>query len=303
MNLRDLHYFIKLAELKHFGKTAEACFVSQPTLSMQIKKLEDELGVALFERQKKQVILTDAAKTLLPFAENMLSNLDLMKKSAQSLKDPLSGSITLSAIESLAPYLLPHLMPQLSKKFPDIKWRLQEGKTDQLLEQLHKGQIDIALLALPIPDQQLKTIPLFKEEFYVAIGSEHRFYKLKQPLSLAKLTKEPLLLLEEGHCLRDQALELCHIPQNEQNDYRAASLETLRYTVAHHNQLTIMPLLACMSTQGLMYLPIKDNKATRDIALVYRQSTTNEALIKQIAQAIQIIITPRLDKLSKHLKA
>lgn len=297
MNLRDFDYFIKLADHKHFGKAADACFVSQPTLSMQIKKLEDELGVTLFERQKKQVILTEAGKELLAYAQSILNTVSSMKKAAQNLNDPLSGSITLSAIQSLAPYLLPHLMPALSKQFPHIKWRLQEGKTDQLLEQLRKGEIDAALLALPIPDHQLKAIPLFKEPFYVAVGSEHPLYKTKTPLSLKKLEHEPWLLLEEGHCLRDQALELCQITQNTQNDYRAASLETLRYTIAHHDGITLMPQLACMPTKGLKYLPLKESSAQREIALVYRQSAANHVLLATIAESIQATIKSRLAKL------
>jgi LysR family hydrogen peroxide-inducible transcriptional activator len=302
MNLRDFDYFIKLADLKHFGRAADACFVSQPTLSMQIKKLEDELGVTLFERQKKQVILTEAGKELLPYAQSTLNTVSSMKKAAQSLNNPLSGSITLSAIQSLAPYLLPHLMPALSKSFPYIKWRLQEGKTDQLLEQLHKGDIDAALLALPIPSHQLEIIPLFKEPFSVAIGSEHPLYKSKAFLSLKKLEQEPWLLLEEGHCLRDQALELCHMNQSTQNDYRAASLETLRYTVAHHDGMTLMPLLACLPTKGLKYIPLKDASAQREIALVYRKSAANAALLKTIAESIQKNIQPRLNNLKTKLK-
>jgi len=302
MNLRDFDYFIKLADLKHFGKAADACFVSQPTLSMQIKKLEGELGVVLFERQKKQVILTEAGKELLSYAKSVLNTVSSMKKAAQALNDPLSGSITLSAIQSLAPYLLPHLMPKLSKAFPQIKWRLQEGKTDQLLEQLNKGEIDAALLALPIPQHQLAIKPLFKEPFYAAIGAEHPLYKNKSVLTLSKLEQEPFLLLEEGHCLRDQALDLCQLSQSAQNDYRAASLETLRYTIAHHDGLTLMPQLACLSTKGLKYLPIKDASAQREIAMVYRQSATNSPLLDNIAKTIQQAIQPRLNDLNAKLK-
>ena len=287
MNLRDLDYFTKLADIKHFGKSADACFVSQPTLSMQIKKLEDELMITLFERQKKQVILTKAGHELLHYAQLILKNVSAMKQAAESLNNPLSGSITLSAIESLAPYLLPHIMPALSKNFPNIQWRLQEGKTDDLLAQLHKGQVDAALVALPVLDQTLETILLFEEPFYIAVGSKHSLYKTKIPQSLKKLEYEPWLLLAEGHCLRDQALALCSIKQTTRNDYRAASLETLRYTIAHHDGITLMPKLACIPTKGLAYIPLKDAHAQREIALAYRKSAPNAALLQAIAEIIQ----------------
>jgi LysR family hydrogen peroxide-inducible transcriptional activator len=287
MNLRDLNYFSKLAEIKHFKKAADACFVSQPTLSMQIKKLEDELMITLFERQKKQVILTQAGRELLNYAHLILKNVSAMKQAAHALSNPLSGSITLSAIESLAPYLLPHVMPTLSKSFPNIQWRLQEGKTDDLLAQLHKGQMDAALLALPIPDDTLESIVLFQEPFYIAVGSKHPLYKTKTPQSLKQLEDEPWLLLEEGHCLRDQALALCRIARTTGNDYRAASLETLRYTIAHHDGITLMPKLACLPTKGLAYIPLKDAHAQREIALVYRKSAPNAALLQAIADLIR----------------
>jgi LysR family hydrogen peroxide-inducible transcriptional activator len=290
MNLRDLQYFIQLADLKHFRKTAEVCFVSQPTLSMQIKKLEDELEVTLFERQKKQVLLTRAGQELLTYAQSIVNTVSAMKQAAHTLNHPLSGSITLSAIESLAPYLLPHVMPALSKKFPNIQWRLQEGKTDQLLNQLHKGDIDAALLALPIPAHSLEMITIFKEPFYMAVGSLHPLYNTKTPQSLKKLENEPWLLLEEGHCLRDQALALCRITRTTGNDYRAASLETLRYTIAHHEGITLMPKLACLPTKGLAYIPLKDAHAQREIALAYRKSAPNSALLQSIAETIKIAL-------------
>ena len=244
MNLRDLKYLVALADLRHFGKAADACFVSQPTLSTQIRKLEDELGVALVERAPRKVMLTAAGQDVVLRARRIVAEVEQMKESARRSRDPESGSMRLGVFPTLGPYLLPHIVPQLRERFPQLELLLVEEKSDVLLQRLRDGKLDAALLALPVHDEQLHAELLFEEPFVFAAPQRHPL-AARASVSMAQLSDETLLLLEDGHCLRDQALDVCRLSgANEKSGFRATSLETLRQMVAAGVGVTLLPALS-----------------------------------------------------------
>lgn len=288
MNLRDLHYLVTTADLLHFGRAAEACHVSQPTLSMQLKKLEGELGVQLFERTNKQVMLTPIGGEVVARARHVLSEVGQMKQLAQNSRDPLAGELRLGLFPTLAPYLLPSLMPKLTAAFPKLDMLLVEEKTPTLIAQLEAGHIDAALLAMPVDSDSLAHAPLFVEPFLLAVATTHALAKRKS-VRLDELRNESVLLLEDGHCLRDQALEVCHrLGIGEANHFRATSLETLRHMVAGGNAVTLMPKLATQEDSAtLRYIPFAASPPSRHIALYWRKSSARTPLFTAMAQQIR----------------
>jgi len=247
MNLRDLKYIIAVAEHHHFGKAAERCFVSQPTLSGQIKKLEEELGVTIFERSNRSVEITPVGRDILNHARQIIEQADLIQQLARAQQDPLAGSLRIGAMPTLSPYLMPLILIPLRKQYPQMKLVLSEELTDTLLERLRHHEIDAALLATPVEDQDLETMPLFDEPFWIAYPRKHTFYA-KDKITRRDLDKENILLLAEGHCLAKQAMVVCHIKerqtQGEFADLRAASLETLIQLVSAGFGVTLVPALA-----------------------------------------------------------
>jgi LysR family hydrogen peroxide-inducible transcriptional activator len=202
MNLRDLQYLVALADHRHFGRAAAASFVSQPTLSTQIRKLEEELGVALVERAPRKVMLTPAGREVAERARRVLAEVAQMKEGARRSQDPEAGSVRLGIFPTLGPYLLPHVVAAVRERFPRLELLLVEEKTPVLLERLHAGKLDAALLALPLHDDQLHVEFLFEEPFLLAVPAQHRLAG-KHALAIGDLADERLLLLEDGHCLRD----------------------------------------------------------------------------------------------------
>lgn len=286
MNLRDLHYLVTVADTLHFGQAAKRCHVSQPTLSMQLKKLEDTLGVQLFERSNKQVLLTPVGSGIVTRARQILIEVEQMKQFAQSSRDPFSGILKLGLFPTLAPYILPSLMPKLQAEFPQLSILLTEEKTPALITQLESGEIDAALLALPIYSDALEGTPLFEEPFLLAVGASHPLAKRKS-VTLAELRQETLLLLEDGHCLRDQALEVCHLMGiNEASDFRATSLETLRHMVATSHAATLMPKLATLQDKIARYIPFTEDAPSRRIGLIWRKSSARGTLFTAMAKLI-----------------
>ena len=279
MNLRDLKYVIAVAETRHFGRAAERCFVSQPTLSGQIKKLEEELGVAIFERSNRSVDITPFGEAILVHARQMMEQAEVIQQLALASRDPLAGPLRIGAIPTLSPYLMPLILLPLKKQHPQMKLVLSEELTDTLLQRLHNHEIDAALLATAVDDPGLISIPLFDEPFWVAYPREHAFYE-KQKITLRDLDRENLLLLSEGHCLARQAMDICHIANREQQgemaDLRAASLETLIQLVRAGSGITLVPALAMQASwasgSGIVAQPLKIAHASRRVALVYRQS-------------------------------
>lgn len=290
MNLRDLQYLVAVAEHRHFGKAAKVCFVSQPALSMQIKKLEDTLGLPLLERNTKTVLLTKTGETIAAYAKNILLQVKEMQEFAKQAKDPYSGTLNLGIIPTLAPYLLPHIMPALGKAFPKLVFHLVEEQTAYLLEKLKQGKLDAAILALPITDNELTTTALFEEDFMLATPVNDQLAK-RNKIKTSDLENRTLLLLEEGHCMRDQALMLCHkIHATEETNFRATSLETLRHMVIAKTGITLMPKLACLSNHNIAYIPFCTPKPTRQIGLVRRTTSTKIILLNDLADQIKKVI-------------
>jgi LysR family transcriptional regulator, hydrogen peroxide-inducible genes activator len=291
MNLRDLRYFVALADTRHFGKAAERSFVSQPTLSAQIKKLETYLGVQLIERQPRKVTLTEMGARILPLARSILQESDEIVSLARNDHDPLSGKLKVALIPTIGPYLLPLIARKLRKQLPRLKVMLYEYQTQPLLEKLRAGDIDLGILALPVPLDGLEARALYDEDFTLAVPSNSPLAK-RSNVKLDDLSGETLLLLEDGHCLRDQALDVCsRIDVKESEDYRATSLETLRQMVAAGLGITLLPKLATRgpfgSGQGLTVKEFSRPVPSRSIGAVWRKSTARTDAIKAVCAAIQ----------------
>lgn len=287
MNLRDLHYLVAVAEHLHFGKAALAVHVSQPTLSMQLKKLEETLGVQLFERSNKRVMLTAIGQELVVRAQRILHEVEQMRAVAQSGHDLEAGTLRLGIFPTLAPYLLPTLMPLLTQHFPRLVLQLVEERTPELMAQLKSGALDAALLALPIAIDGLVAAPLFNEPFLLAVARHHPLAHHKT-VTARDMQGETVLLLEDGHCLRDQALAVCHLAGvGESSSFRATSLETLRHMVAASNAITLIPKLATRLDDPLMrYIPFKTNAPSRSIGLVWRTTNARGPLFAAMAKQI-----------------
>jgi LysR family hydrogen peroxide-inducible transcriptional activator len=290
MNLRDLKYLVALAEHRHFRKASEACFISQPALSMQIKKLEESLGVQLLERTTKSVFLTDIGLTIADRARHILTNVEEMQEMAKSAKDPYSGELKLGIFPTLAPYLLPHIIPHLSSFFPKLAFYLIEEKTGSLIKKLKQGKLDAAILALPVAESEFLEIPLFEEEFLLTVPNSHEFAKRKF-ITTSNLDNQTLFLLEEGHCMRDQTLNFCHrVSASENKRFRATSLETLRHIISTGLGITLMPALAMKPKDTVSYIPFQSPKPKRKIGLCARTSSGKQVLFGEIACQIRKIM-------------
>lgn len=287
MTLRELEYLVALAKYRHFGRAAEACLVSQPTLSAQIKKLEDELGVALVERDSRGVILTSYGHETAARARKILLEIQQLKESVEQNQNPEAGTIRLGAFPTLGPYLLPHVVSPARQRFPDLEFLLIEEKSTSLLARLREGEIDAAILALPIADNQLRTEFLFEERFLLAVPNSHPFAR-RSSIGIGELEDHDLMLLEDGHCLRDQALEVCGFSgATERSSFRATSLETLRQMVSADVGITLLPELATLNqgtlATGIHLLNFSDSRPSRQIALCWRKSSAREPLFLKLA--------------------
>ena len=287
MNFRDLRYLVALADHKHFGRAATASFVSQPTLSTQIRKLEDELGVSLVERAPRRVMLTPIGRDIAERARKVIAEVEQMGEIARRSQDPEAGTVRLGIFPTLAPYLLPHVLPAVRKRFPRLELLLVEEKTDQILARLRDGRLDAGVLALPVHDDQLQVEPLFDEPFVLAVPQQHALAR-RGSLKLRDLDHQHLLLLEEGHCLRDQALDVCHMAGADERDgFRATSLETLRQMVAAGVGITLLPVLAVQPpvpvSTDIQLLPFQGEAPHRRIAMVWRRSSAMSGFLQQLA--------------------
>ncbi len=286
MNLRDLRYLVALADHKHFGRAAEASFVSQPTLSTQLKKFEDEIGMALVERNPRNVMLTEVGEAVVARARVILREVDEIKAIARRAKDPESGTVRLGIFPTLGPYLLPHVVPNIVARFPKLELILVEEKTEVLLRKLHEGDLDAAVLALPIHDDSLHAEFLFEEKFVLALNRQHPMARARR-VKLSDLAHESLLLLEDGHCLRDQALEVCQMAgAGERTGFRATSLETLRHMVSANVGMTLMPSLSVHApappTPNIALIPFAEPAPHRRIAMVWRRTSALTAFLHQL---------------------
>ena len=292
MNLRDLQYLVAVADHRHFGRAAEACFVSQPTLSTQVKKLETELGVQLVERSSRRAILTPAGAEVVVRARALLAEADHIRGIALRAQDPEAGSIRMGLFPTLAPYLLPHVVPRLHERFPKLELLLVEEKTEVVLQQLRDGILDVGVLALPVSEEHLHREDLFSEDFLLAVPADHPLAAGDGPVPISVLATEHVLLLEEGHCLRDQALSVCRLAgADERGGFRATSLETLRQMVAAGVGVTLLPELAVTPpvapSEAIALRRFEAPAPERDIALLWRKTSVYRDLLVKIAGVIR----------------
>lgn len=289
MNLRDLKYLVALADHRHFGRAAAACFVSQPTLSTQIRKLEDELGITLVERSPRKIMLTPTGQQVAERARRIVGDVEQMKEVARRSQDPEAGVVRLGLFPTLGPYLLPHVVPSIRRRFQQLELLLIEDKSDQLLARLRDGRLDAALLALPVHDEQMHAEPLFEEPFVLAVPVGHPL-AARTTITLDALADQRLLLLEDGHCLRDQALDVCHLAgAAEKSGFQGTSLETLRQMVAANVGVTLLPMLAVQppvaQSPDIRLIGFADPQPpSRRIAMVWRRSSAIAGFLQTLAQ-------------------
>lgn len=291
LKLKDLRYLVALADERHFGRAAQRSYVSQPTLSAQLKKLEDYLGVQLVERQPKQVTLTEAGEQIVARARRILEASDEVLALARSHRDPLAGKLRMALLPTIGPYLLPRVAREIHKALPRLELQLYEYQTAPMLEKLHTGQIDLGILALPVDMDGLEARQLYEEPFALAVPAQHRLAK-KKDVTVDDLKDETLLLLEDGHCLRDQALEVCsRVGMQEKQDFRATSLETLRQMVATGAGVTLLPELASRgaygSARGVVLRPFARPAPVRHVGAVWRKTTARKPAIEALCKVIE----------------
>jgi len=297
MNLRDLRYLVALADARHFGRAAENSHVSQPTLSAQIRKLEEQLGVQLIERQPRKVALTAVGERVVALARRVLHEVSDITELARESRDPLSGTLRVALIPTLGPYLLPIVMPRIRKLLPRLQLLLYEFQTAPLLERLRAGELDLGVLALGVDVAGLEVEPLYEEPFVLAAPGTHALAK-KAQVRAEDLSGETLLLLEDGHCLRDQALEVCsRVDVHEAGDFRGTSLETLRQMVAAGLGVTLLPELATegpfAAAKNLALRPFAKPAPRRTLAAVWRKSSSRGPAVRAVAGAIREALAAR----------
>lgn len=297
MNIRDLEYLVALAEYKHFRRAADACNVSQPTLSGQIRKLEDELGIILLERTSRKVLFTQSGLLLVEQAKQVLHEVKLLKEMASNQGKDMTGPLHIGVIPTVGPYLLPYIMPALKAAFPDLELFLYEAQTSQLLNKLETGHLDCAILASVPATESFIEVPLFNEKMMLAVAENHELSKEKS-VPIADLKGREVLMLDDGHCLRDQALGYCFTAGASENPhFKATSLEMLRNMIAANMGVTLMPELAVLnegSRQGVKYIPCTAPEPRRTIALIYRPGSPLRARYERIANAVKDAVKPIL---------
>jgi LysR family transcriptional regulator, hydrogen peroxide-inducible genes activator len=297
MTLQELRYVVALADAGHFGRAAEACFVSQSTLSTQIKKLEDYLGIALFDRSLKTVTLTPAGHEIVDSARHIIEEANRICELSKQTKDPMVRSIHLGVIPTLGPYYLPHALPLVHERFPKLRMLLREEMTPHLLAHLTEGKLDAGLLALPLPadDPAMETVALFCEPFFAAVPADHPLATAKE-IHIDELVHAGLFLLEEGHCLRNQALEACKLEGLENEEIRATSLETLRQMVSMGLGVTLIPALAGMQSHDVgtrvALRPLASPGASRIIGLVWRKRSPIAPTMESLAKFLKDKLPP-----------
>lgn len=290
MNLREFEYLVALADQRNFHRAARACNVSQPTMSAQIRKMEQELGVTLFERSPRNLILTAAGEMAVKRARSILNEVAQLRDEAARYAESGTRRLHLGVFPTLGPYLLPHVVPHFMQRFPQTEILLTEEKTGVLLRRLVDGQIDAALLALPVDDPHLTGRVLFHEPFRIAMPAGHPL-AAGDAVPLDALSSQRLMLLEEGHCLRDQALELCRYSgARELDEFRGTSLETLRQMVIAGMGVTLLPLLACLgpaASRDLAFLPLAHGNFGREIGLFWRKTSGAGDLMDELCDLVK----------------
>lgn len=294
MNLQQLEYILALDKHRHFAKAAEACFVTQPTLSMMIQKLEDELGIKLFDRKRQPIQPTEDGREIIERARQIVADVSRLKEYTKERKQDVSGEVRMAIIPTLAPYLLPLFLNSLMEKHPQLKVKIRELVTEDIISQLKKGELDIGVMATPVNEPTLKEHPVFYEEFFAYTADDEpiakKKYILPKDIDLSKLW-----LLEEGHCLRDQIFNLCELKKKDQQSdrlhYQAGSLETLKNLVDNNRGVTILPYLATLNLTKKQQTKIREfaqPKPVREISLVVSQNFPRKKIIEAIKSEIEM---------------
>ncbi len=317
MTLTELKYIVAVARERHFGKAADACYVSQPTLSVAVKKIEEELDVKLFERSANEVTVTPLGEKIVRQAQSVLEQAAAIKEIAKRGKDPLAGPLTLGLIYTIGPYLLPDLVRKMITMSPQMPLILQENFTVKLLELLRTGEIDCAILAEPFPDAGLAIAPLYDEPFLAAVPTSHPL-AAQNHVSTEELKRETMLLLGSGHCFRDHVLEVCpefaRFSSNTdgiRRSFEGSSLETIKHMVAAGMGVTLVPRLSVPKEAlavkprrkrdedpYIRYLPFEGDPPKRRVVLAWRRSFTRYEAIAALRNAIYACELPGVDRLS-----
>ncbi len=312
MTLTELRYIVAVARERHFGRAAEGCFVSQPTLSVAIRKLEEELDVKLFERGSSEVSITPVGQEIVEQAQRVLEQASAIREIAKRGKDPLAGPLRLGVIFTIAPYLLPPLVRALIEATPQMPLLLQEQLTVRLLDMLRNGELDAAILAEPFPDHGLDVAPLYDEPFVVAVPPGHRLAR-GTPVRSEAIKDETMLLLGTGHCFRDHVLEVCpefarFSPSSEgmRRSFEGSSLETIKHMVASGMGITILPRTSVPQSAdraqlgvpgAIQYVPFSEPVPSRRVVLAWRKSYTRLQAIDALRRAVLACPLPGVDKL------
>lgn len=290
MNIRDLEYFVALAEYRHFRKAADSCNVSQPTLSGQVRKLEDELGVMLLERTSRKVLFTQTGLMLVEQAREVLRNVQIFREMASKQGEDMSGPMHIGLIPTVAPYLLPHIISLLHEAYPQLELYLHEAQTNIIVSQLEQGKLDCAILAAVKETESFIELPLFHEPMCLAASIDNPLCKEKS-VKLSSLKGEKFLMLEDGHCLRDHAMGYCFQAGIEEDKrFRATSLETLRSMISAGRGITLFPELAAPKERvrdNVCYIPCTDPVPSREMVLIYRPGSPLRSRYEQIAKTIK----------------
>jgi len=294
MTLTELRYIVAVARERHFGRAAEACFVSQPTLSVAIKKLEEELDVKIFERGSTEVTMTALGEAIVRQAQQVIEQAAAIKEIAQRGKDPLAGPLRLGIIYTIGPYLLPELVRHAIELSPQMPLVLQENFTVKLLDMLRTGELDCAIMAEPFPDAGLAVAPLYDEPFMVAVPKTHALARRKS-ISSQELKQETMLLLGTGHCFRDQVLEVCpefarfsSDAEGIRKSFEGSSLETIKHMVASGMGITVVPRLSVPreAQPHLKFIPFEAPVPSRRVVLAWRRSFTRYEAIAALRNAV-----------------
>jgi LysR family hydrogen peroxide-inducible transcriptional activator len=288
LNIRDLQYLVAVHDLNNFSKAAERCFVSQPTLSGQLKKLEEELGSPLMERSTRQVLFTDLGEKVVQQARGVLLSIDHIRDLARQSDDIMAGDLHIGLIPTVGPFLLPIIMPALSESFPKLNLFLYELQTDTLIDKLLKGELDAAVLAKLDWDHPVRELALYSETMNLAVSDQDPLAASSEPVVKSVLQDRAVLMLEDGHCLRDQALGVCFAAGAiEDQRFQATSMDTLLHMVGAGAGITLTPELACRgSIAGVRFLPFADPKPMREIVMLHRKKSARSKALKNIAEVI-----------------
>jgi LysR family hydrogen peroxide-inducible transcriptional activator len=307
MTLTELRYIVAVSQKNHFGKAAQACFVSQPTLSIAVKKLEEELGVRLFERSSKNEIrITDIGQQIIDQAHVVLQQSQILSEIAQQGKDPLTGQFKLGVIYTIGPYLLPSLIPKLSENAPDLKLIIEENFTASLLQSLKQGALDAIIISYPFEEPGIETEALYEEPFIIALPKNHE-WRNRETISTEDLASQDLMLLGSGHCFRDQVVKACPNCMSGNSEltrtFEGSSLETIRHMVAAGTGITVLPRTSIFSSQQneamIDIKPFKSPSPSRVVALAWRKHYPRQEAIDTIRKTIQTCPLNGVDIINK----